>query len=365
MTSPSTPAASMSNPESTDDVSGFSPKSSTSATSTSTGNIRASWQGIGTQNVSLLIALGLLVAVFGLDQPTVFFRPANLIDIGSAVSLLAVVSLGETLVILSGGLDISVGSATGLASVASAWAMVHITGSSVIGIAGACAVGLLAGLLNGVVITYGRVNPVIATLGTLSAFQGVAFLVAGGQSIPVKNLTYIGIGTSKIAGLPVTVVIAIIAAIVFALFLRVTDIGRNIYALGGNPVAARLAGIPVNRYRVWIYAVSGLVAGLAGVILTARTQNGVPASGSAGLELSAITAVVLGGAALTGGRGTIVGTMYGVLIIGVLQNGLTILNVQTFYQQVATGSLLVVAVMIQQFRSDRPWADWRFLRRPQ
>jgi ribose transport system permease protein/L-arabinose transport system permease protein len=321
-------------------------------------NARRLSRSVGTQNVSLLIALLILVAIFGIARPDTFFQPVNLVNIGGAVSLLAVVAFAETLVILSGGLDISVGSIVGLSSVSSAWAMVHVTNNAAAGIAAAVLAGLAAGLVNGLIITVGRVNPVVATLGTLSAFQGIAFLVAAGQSIPVLNLQYIEIGLARLAGLPVALVISLVVAVVIAVALKVTDFGRNVYALGGNPVAARFAGIPINRYKIGIYAVSGLVAGIGGIILTARTQNGTPASGSAGLELQAITAVVLGGAALTGGKGTIMGTVYGVLIIGVLQNGLNLLNVQTFYQQVATGLLLVVAVMIQQFRSDGVWRRW-------
>lgn len=311
-------------------------------------------RSVGTQNVSLLIALAILVAIFGIARPDIFFKPVNLVNIGGAVALLAVVSCAETIVILSGGLDISVGSTVGLSSVCSAWAMTNVNNAAV-GIVFAMLAGLAAGLINGLIITVGRVNPVIATLGTLSAFQGIAFLFAAGQSIPVLNPRYIEIGLARIAGLPVALVIAIIVALIVAVVLQITDFGRNIYALGGNPVAARFAGIPIKRYQIGIYAVAGLIAGIGGIILTARTQNGTPASGSAGLELQAITAVVLGGAALTGGKGTVVGTIYGVLIIGVLQNGLNLLNVQTFYQQVATGLLLVVAVMIQQFRADGAW----------
>jgi ribose/xylose/arabinose/galactoside ABC-type transport system permease subunit len=310
-------------------------------------------RSIGGQNISLLLALGVLVAIFGSQEPSLFFRPTNIVNIGSAVSLLTVLSLGQTLVILSGGLDISIGANAGVASVVSAWTTVHIHNSATLGVVASLVAGTLFGTFNGLIITYGRVNPVIATLGTLSAFSGLGYVVADGRDIPVLNEGFNAIGLGQVVGgIPYTLAIALVGVAVFAFAMRATDIGRNIYAMGGNPVAARLAGIKTNRYKVAIYAVAGLTAGVAGVILTARTQNGVPSAGGSGLELEAITAVVLGGAALTGGKGTIFSTVLGVLLLGVLQNGLTILNVQTFYQSIATGTLLIFAVMIQQFSGE-------------
>ncbi|CAN5334328.1 ABC transporter permease [soil metagenome] len=314
-------------------------------------------KAVGSQNISLLVALGLLVAIFGIQEPSLFFRPTNLVNIGSAVSLLMVLSLGQTLVILSGGLDISIGANAGVASVVAAWTMANVANNALLGLAGALVAGTLGGLINGLLVTYGRVNPVIATLGTLSAFSGLGYVIANGRDVPVFNNDFNSIGIGSIAGIPYTLAIAIVGVMLFAIAMRSTDIGRNVYALGGNPAAARLAGIATTRYKVAIYAVAGLTAGIAGIILAARTQNGVPSAGGSGLELEAITAVVLGGAALVGGKGTIVSTVFGVLLLGVLQNGLTILNVQSFYQDIATGTLLVVAVMIQQFRGNLP--VWR------
>lgn len=321
------------------------------------GALRSLSRLLGSQNISLLVALGILIIIFGVQEPGLFFRPSNLVNIGSAVALLMVLSLGQTLVILSGGLDISIGANAGVASVVAAWTMGNIANNAVVGIVAAVVAGTLGGIINGLLVTLGRVNPVIATLGTLSAFSGLGYVVAGGRDIPVLNKDFNAIGLGSIAGIPYTLVIAIVGVVLFAIAMRATDIGRNVYALGGNPAAARLAGIGTTRYKVAIYAVAGLTAGVAGVILTARTQNGVPSAGGSGLELEAITAVVLGGAALVGGKGTIISTVFGVLLLGTLQNGLTILNVQTFYQNIATGILLVVAVMIQQFRGNLP--SWR------
>lgn len=306
---------------------------------------------VGTQNISLLIALGLLVAVIG-SQNESFFLASNLINIGVAISVLGIVSIVMTVVIVSGGLDISVGSTAGLASVAAASALTAVD-SAAIGIAGGLGVGAAAGLLNGLIITFGRVNPVIATLATYSAYQGVAFAVTDGQAVAVTNDTFIALGSDRVAGIPFPVLVLAVVAIAFFVFLRYTDVGRNVYAIGGNPVAARLAGLSLNKYRLGIYTLSGAVAGLAGILLTAKTLAGEPSAGTVGLELEAITAALLGGCALSGGKGTIVGALLGVTIIGVLDNGLILLDVPSFYQLIAKGALLVVAVMIQEWRAAR------------
>ncbi len=303
---------------------------------------------IGTQNLSLLIALVLLIVIIG-SQNQDFFLPGNVINIGLAVSLLGLVAIGQTLVIVSGGLDISVGSITGLASVVAA-TIIASTNNVLLAIAAGLLIGAAAGAFNALIIIFGRVNPVITTLATLSAFSGLAFIITDGQAIGVSNETFNYMGSGRIAGVPIPVIVLIAAAVIFFTFLQQTDLGRNIYAIGGNPVAARLAGINLTRYKLMIYTLSGLIAGIAGIILTARTNSGQPASGSQGLELESITAAVLGGCALSGGKGTIIGTVLGVIIIGTLDNGMILLNVQTFYQLVAKGALLVIAVMIQELR---------------
>jgi L-arabinose transport system permease protein len=303
---------------------------------------------VGGENLSLLLALGLLVAIVGIQNPT-FFEVNNLLNIGVAVSLLGVVAIVQTVVIVSGGLDISVGSTAGLASVASAWA-VGTVDAAAFGIGFGILTGAAAGAFNGLVITVGRVNPVIATLATFSAFRGLAYAVTDGSAIAVTNETFIALGSDRVAGIPVPLLVLLFVAACFFCFLRYTVTGRNIYAMGGNPVAARLAGISLGRYKFGIYTLSGAVAGLAGVLLAAKTLAGEPAAGTQGLELEAITAALLGGCALSGGKGTVVGAMLGVAIIGVLNNGLILLNVPSFYQLVAKGALLIIAVMIQEWR---------------
>ncbi|NYF16546.1 ribose transport system permease protein [Microbacterium sp. AK009] len=299
----------------------------------------------------MLIALVLLVAIIGAQDPN-FFRYQNLLAIGTSITVFGILAVVQTLVILLGGLDISVGSMAGLTSVVTAMVFTA-TSSSAVGIGAALLVGLACGALNGVIIVYGRVNAVIATLATLAAYKGLAQILSGGRSqgYTGDDPVFTALGRGTFLGLPVLIWIFLLVALVAFLVLKYTDIGRNIYAIGGNPTAARLSGINLNRYIVGVYIVVGTVAGLAGVLLTARTGSGQPVSGSEGLELDAITAAALGGAALTGGKGSIAGTVLAVILLGVLSNGLTVLGVNSFWQNVAKGALLVVAVVIQQRRS--------------
>ena len=312
--------------------------------------LRRTLDVIGVQNLSLIIALIALCAVIG-SQNSNFFLVSNIKTIGTTVSIVGILAVVQTVVMLLGGLDISVGSAAGLTSVASA--MVFTSASSAaLGILVGLIVGIGVGLLNGLVIVYGRVNAVIATLATYAALRGLANLISNGraQGYTGTDSTFIFLAQGSVLGIPILIWVLIVVALLVHLMLRYTDIGRNIYAIGGNPTAARLAGINLNRYVIGCYILVGFVAAIAGVLLTARTGSGQPTSGSQGLELQSITAAALGGVALQGGKGGITGTVIAVLMLGVLQNGLTILNVNSFWQDIAQGALLVVAVVIQQRR---------------
>ena len=305
---------------------------------------------IGAQNLSLLGALAILVAIFGSAHGDIFFSARNLTNILNAVAILGLVASAQTVLIVSGGIDVSVGSIVGMASVAAALTMLHV-GSAAAGILAALVVGTLGGLANGLITTKGRVNAIIATLATMAIFQGIAFIITDGRAIGVLNADFNWIGAGRILNVPLPVIVLIVVAAVLAFFMRATDLGRNIYAIGGNPNAARLAGIAVERYRVGVFVLSGLVCGIAAVLLTSRATSGQPSSGSGGLELEAITAAFLGGCAMSGGRGTVIGTCLGVLIIGTLGNGMILMQVPTFYQLVAKGALLLGAVMLMEFRT--------------
>jgi L-arabinose transport system permease protein len=205
-----------------------------------------------------------------------------------------VLATAQTIVIISGGLDISVGSVVGMSTVCIA-TVVAWTGSTTLSIAAGVAVGIAAGLVNGLIVTVGRVNAVIATLGTMAAFRGVAFIISDGQSIPIFDRDFRVIGDGRFLGVQITIWILLAVVAVFFVAMRYTVAGRNIYAIGGNPVVARLAGLNNRAYQIGVYMLSGATAGLAGMLLAARTGSGQPVSGSDGLELQAITAASSGG----------------------------------------------------------------------
>ncbi len=341
---------------------------------------------IGADNLTLIFALVVLVLLitivsrwFGLNGGDKFFSWQNMMNsLAQAIVVVGLLSMGETVVIIAGALDISVGSIASVGSVVAASVLVgvgtvgalHIlpTGNVWIAVLAGILAGVFCGLINGFIVTVLRVNPTIATLGTLAAFGGLAFLLAPeGKPIGVvtqPDFTWLAqgrfltdlplpqLGGSNWTGVPVLTVIFIGVTIVAHILMTYTDFGRSIYAIGGNATAARLAGINLSQVRVLMYVFSGAIAGLAGVLLASRTTSGNPVNGT-GLELQAITAVFLGGAATAGGKGTIAGTFLAVILVGVLNNGMNLLGFNTFIQRVALGLLLVAAVAISQWRQAR------------
>jgi ribose/xylose/arabinose/galactoside ABC-type transport system permease subunit len=319
------------------------------------GPLRRAARFVGAENLSLLIALTVLVALIS-TQTEFFFSSRNLFNIGQNMAVVGLIAVGMTTVIVSAGLDISAGSIAGCASVVCALAVVG-GGTVAGGLAAGIGIGLLLGVVNALIINYLKVNAVVATLATFSAFRGVAFLIAPeGRPVGVLDPALAALGSGRFLalggfpGIPIAFAILLVVAAAGHFVMTSTVFGRSVYSMGGNPAAARLAGINLNRMRLWIYAASGALSGLAGVIVTARTSSGQPASGTQGLELEAITAVFLGGALLAGGKGTVVGSMLAVLILAVLSNGMNLVGIPTFYQLVAKGLLLVLAVAIGQWR---------------
>jgi ribose/xylose/arabinose/galactoside ABC-type transport system permease subunit len=318
-------------------------------------------------NISLALAFGVLCLVMAWLRPGTFLSEGNLLNIALAVVLMGLCALAQTLVILTGGIDISVGSTVGLSSVVCALVAATGTGvaSGIWSIVAAVGVGILCGMFNGALIAWGRVSPLIATLGTSTAYLGFTYIVTQGRSTAVLNGVLSSINSAAFLGMPLPIWILIVFALIFGAFMAYTDFGRNVYAVGGNPVAARLAGINVKVYLFGVYSLVGLMGGVAGVVLTAKQGAGIPESGAGDLSLLSITAVALGGAALTGGIGTISGTLLGVGVLGVLENGLLLLNVSALYQPVPRGFLLILAVLIQQWRGTLRWPDYlKFGRRP-
>jgi ribose transport system permease protein len=275
-----------------------------------------------------------------------FLTFSNLKNIALQTSVNALLAIGMTFVILTSGIDLSVGSILALSSTVTAQMMVSGTNPWVASIIGII-IGLVSGALNGLFISYGRLAPFIVTLGTMTLFRGITQIDT--QGTPIFNLppSFSNFGTGSIIGIPTPVIVTVIVFIVSLLLLQRTPLGRKIYALGGNEKVAFLAGIPVNKYLIFVYMISGVLASLAGLVLTSRLGSAEPTAGT-GYELDAITAVVLGGTSLSGGEGKIWGTLIGALILGVINNGLNLLNVNSFYQDAVKGIIILIAIMLDR-----------------
>lgn len=291
-----------------------------------------------------LIGLVVLFAIIACLNSS-FIEPGNLKNLLRQVSINALISFGMTFVILTGGIDLSVGSILALSSA--------LMGSFIVGgmdpilaIVVACLIGTVLGAVNGVIVTVGRVAPFIATLATMTVFRGLTLVYTNGNPISglTENQAFLDFGQGYFFGIPVPAVVMLIMFAILYFILTKTPLGRKIYAVGGNEKVSFIAGIKIERVKIFCYSVTGMLCGLAGAILTSRLNSAQPTAGT-GYELDAIAAVVLGGTSLSGGKGRIVGTLIGALIIGTLNNGLNILNVSSFYQQVVKGIVILLAVL--------------------
>lgn len=302
------------------------------------------------QKLGPLFGLLLIVIVLSIVSPS-FLDMGNILNILRQVSINALIAFGMTFVILTGGIDLSVGSMLALGAALAAGAM-----TSGIDPILAILIGLLAGAamgaFNGLIITKGRVAPFIATLATMTIFRGLTLVYTDGRPITglSDSFAFQMIGKGYILGIPFPVVTMFLAFAVLWFILKRTTFGRGVYSIGGNEEASHLAGLKVDRIKVGVYTLTGMLSVLAGIILTSRLNSAQPTAGTA-YELDAIAAVVLGGTSLTGGRGWIVGTIIGALIIGVLNNGLNLMNVSSFYQQVVKGGVILLAVLLDRKKS--------------
>ena len=303
------------------------------------------------ERLGVVMALILMCVLLGFASPF-FFTGTNLLNIGTSISIVGIAAAGSAIVMIGGGIDISIGSTVALTGVVGAVMMEGLGIGTVGGVLATVTAGALAGLINGVLVVNMGVNPLIATLGTLSIFRGLAFVVSSGEAVGVSDPSYLAIGSGNLFGRPFPLIIMRSVFLHVGAMLKWTNIGRNIYALGGNKQAAKLAGIRIKRYEVGIYVACGALSGLAAVILTARLGSAQPIAGI-GLELNAIAACVLGGISLAGGVGSMGGVVLGVLVLGVVNNGLNILQVDSFYQYIARGAVLLIAVALDQFNIKR------------
>jgi ribose transport system permease protein len=277
----------------------------------------------------------------------------NLFNVGTQIAVIAILALGQTFVIVSGGIDLSVGSVLGLAGIVFGWATAVVNLPLPVALALGIGAGALAGLVNGLLITLGNLPPFIATLAMLSAASGLALVISDGQPLNPIPEPILSLGSGDLFGIvPLPVIVMLVMWAITIGVLRSTYSGRSMYAIGGNEEAARLSGINVSRQKLVIYTLSGLFAGIAGILLTARLASADPQAGFT-YELDAIAAVVIGGASLSGGVGNATGTLIGALILGVLRNGLNLLNVSAFWQQVIIGAVIALAVMTDTLRRRR------------
>jgi ribose/xylose/arabinose/galactoside ABC-type transport system permease subunit len=301
-------------------------------------------------------SLLLVVIILSAWKPAQFMSIANLSNVLRRSSVNAIIGVGMTAIIISGGIDLSAGSMLALAGMAGAWVMIKLGGSSptVPQMLAGTLIGTLAGgvcgLLNGLTITQLKLPPFIVTLGTMSAFRGISFVMNDGE--PYNVTGYVFLGDGEILGMPASVVIAAVIVVFSILVLRYTPLGRYTYAIGSNREASFHAGVNVNWNLTVIYTLAGLLVGFAAMIATSRTVSAQPTAGF-NLELDVIAAVVIGGASLNGGRGSILGTMIGTLLIGFLRNGCTLVGIRTEVQLIVIGAIIIVAVAVDQMARTR------------
>ncbi|WP_239615026.1 ABC transporter permease [Cohnella mopanensis] len=306
--------------------------------------IKATFTGDLLRKYGLLLALVLLCAVFASMSP-VFMTERNLLNVLNQVSINAILAIGVTFVILIGGIDLGLGSYVALTGCLAA--LFASSGDALfipilLGILG----GLLIGFVNGITITKGKLAPFIVTLGMMTIARGGALVVSDGRPISNLSPSFNAIGGTFL-GIQIPVLIVLVIFLISLFVLNKTVFGRYVYAVGGNEEAARASGINVHRIKLYVYILCGGLAGVAGIIQTARIETGQPNIG-VGYELDAIAAVVIGGTSLSGGSGRITGTIIGALIIGVINNGLDLLNVPSYYQQIIKGLIIVGALLIDR-----------------
>jgi len=296
-------------------------------------------------------SLTLIICVLSAYEPDTFLTMENFLNVLRRSSVNGIIAVGMTAVIISAGIELSVGSMMALAGMVGAYTMIAMGGTDpeggalVVGTLAGIVAGTICGLLNGVLITKLRLQPFIVTLGTMSAFRGISYVMNAGQPYNVPSYKYLNEGI--VLGIPISVLIFAGIILIAGFILKYTRLGRYTYAIGSNRAAAFHAGVNVDFNLICIYALTGLVVGIAAMITTSRAVSAQPTAGI-GLELDIIAAVVIGGASLAGGRGTITGTIVGTLLISFLRNGCTLLGISTNVQLIVIGAIIIVAVTVDQ-----------------
>ena len=302
-------------------------------------------------NSGMIVVYVIMFAILSLTVPY-FFTGRNMIGLALSITTIGMVASTMLFALAAGDLDLSVGSTVAFSGIIAATVM-NRTGNVALGIAAGVIAGGLVGALNGFLIATLRLNPLICTLATMQIVRGLGMIVSNGVAIGITQASFFKLGNSAFFGLPTPIWLTLIIFVIFGVLLNNTSYGKNTLAIGGNKEAARLAGINVDFTKLAIFVLQGIVTGFAGVVLASRMTSGQP-NAALGLELDVISACVLGGVSLSGGVATIEGVFIGVLIMGTVQDALNLLNVQTFYQYVVRGAILVIAIVLDQFKQ-RKW----------
>lgn len=298
---------------------------------------------------TLLILIILLIAMAFLTDR--FFTLKNLTNVGRQISLNAFITIGMTLVIISGGIDLSVGGVCALSCCMCA-KLVNETGNVYLAIAVTLLLGIAVGFFNGFIVSATGIAPFIVTLSTVSITNGITLVATNASPTPINNAVLKRIGQGVFIGIPIPIYIMVVMALLAAFIMTKTKFGRYIYAIGGNEKSAIVAGIRVPTVKLLVYIISGFLSAFTAVIYTGRLSSGVPSLGD-GFEMDAITSAVIGGASLSGGQGGIWGTLIGAVIIGILDNALNLLNINSYFQEIVTGTVVLLAVLFDFFIQSR------------
>ena len=295
-----------------------------------------------------LLLLTIFTSSFGGEHffDSSFLNWSNISQVIRALSFVATMAVGQSVVIISAGIDLSVGSVLGLSGVVTA-VLLNMGMPIFVSVVAGMLTGLACGLVNGLLITQIKLPPFIVTLGMMSIARGLAFAITGGETLRGLPHEFLWLGQGEMLGIPVAVILMLLFAVVVGMLLKNTSWGRYVYAIGGNEEAAVYSGVRVGKVKIIIYSLCGLAAGIAGVVFTSRFGVGQSTAG-AGYELDVIAAAVIGGVSLSGGRGSILGALVGSVLMGVLRNGLVLLNVSAYWQQVAIGLVILVAVVLDR-----------------
>jgi len=297
----------------------------------------------------MFLVLVALIAVFSVSSPY-FFNLKNLFAIGLTISVIGIVCIGQSLILLTGAFDLSVGGIAGLSGMV-VGLLTKQYGNYWLWFCVGLGVGTLIGLVNGLLITKLKINALITTLSMMTILSGVVYLVSGGFAIGINLPSFRFLGTTRVFGIPLPIIILVLLYAVFYVILKFSVFGRYVYSIGGNAEAARLSGINVDRMRILVYTLSGLLAGLGGIVLASRLGSAQVDAGSQ-YPINSIAACVLGGISIAGGEGVIWGSLIGVGIVGVLQSGLIMVGMPSYYQWIATGLVLLAAVYLDQLRKN-------------